>query len=231
MSLSPLAKHNVNNESSVTSHDDLAVWCINRWKSVPARCIHCFKCRETWEMTHHEWTAGRSPNPALRAASRYISLGWTTVPIPLQRGHPAVLYKGNHSDRKNFNSRRLREPCIDTEQKQHPAQWRGESMQWTVTVRSARCRWSCSNREHKQWSVMQTTPFEVATRARSVDWDSRQLSPSSGGGSDIKCCFHSGDVEPRSPWTLTRCVIMSLGGELRTGGERGLKFLCVGVMW
>lgn len=46
--------------------------------------------------------------------------------------------------------------------------------------------------------------FAVSTRAacQRADWDSRQLSPSSGGGSDIKCCFQSCDAEPLSPEAL-----------------------------
>lgn len=81
----------------------------------------------------------------------------------------------------------------------HPAQWRGKSTQWTVTC--SLCWWSFSSRENKRWLVMQTTPFGVSTRAgcQRADWDSRQLSPSSGGGSDIKCCFQSCGAGPRSP--------------------------------
>lgn len=47
-------------------------------------------------------------------------LGWATVQIPLQRGQPTVLYKGNHSKIKKkalTQSEQLRQPCIDTQQK------------------------------------------------------------------------------------------------------------------
>lgn len=48
---------------------------------------------------------------------------------------------------------------------------------------------------------MQTTPFGVATRAgcQRADWDSRQLSTSSGGGSDIKQFIQSCEAEPLNP--------------------------------
>lgn len=68
---------------------------------------------------------------------------------------------------------------------------------------------------------MQPARSGVSTRAacQRADWDSRQLSPSSGGGSDIKCSFHSCDVEPPSPSSVRPNV--SLGGELWTDQRRG----------
>lgn len=88
------------------------LWCICRCKKVPA--THG-SCAMKLKKTHHEQTT----NPALRAARRYISLGWTTVPNPLQRGHPAALYKGNNSEIKHFKvSNELKGPCIDTQEKQ-----------------------------------------------------------------------------------------------------------------
>lgn len=77
--------------------------------------LHTGSCAMKLKKTHHEQTT----NPALRAARRYISLGWTTVPNPLQRGHPAALYKGNNSEIKHFKvSNELKGPCIDTHEKQ-----------------------------------------------------------------------------------------------------------------
>lgn len=62
------------------------------------------------------------------------------------------------------------------------------------------CRWSFSNREHKQWLVMQTMPFGVCTKAgcQRADWDCRQLSPSLGGGDLTESCFQSCGAEPQS---------------------------------
>lgn len=55
-----------------------------------------------------------SSNPPLRALRRYISLGWTSDQIPLQRGQPAVLYKPQWNFWKeiNFNSRRAAQRAL-----------------------------------------------------------------------------------------------------------------------
>lgn len=114
--------------------------------------------------------AGRSPNPALRAARRYISLGWSTVQISLQRGHPTVLYTNT---KKKCNSRWAtdRKSLVLTLCKS--IQWTGRlvhlfgrSLSNRGTQTAARDANSAVWGVHNGWFV------------KEGDWDSRQLLPS-----------------------------------------------------
>lgn len=77
--------------------------------------------------------------------------------------------------------------------------------------------------------MIQTAPFGVSTMAGLSKRETGTVDscyPLEGGGSDIKWRFQR---SRESISTLTKCVIMSLGGGLWTGEpgtERGLTFLC-----
>lgn len=79
----------------------------------------------------------------------------------------------------------------------------------------------CEPRPHKRNFNSRRASEPPSVEHTRTDWDSRQLSPSSGGGSDRKCCFHSCDAE--SLITPAKCVIR---WRAKDGAEVGLEFLC-----
>lgn len=176
------------------------MWCCSRYKGLGFTRWSAMKL-ERW-LTMSRQRSGLQIHLWGQWGTTFL-LGWATVQIPLQRGQPTVLYKGNHSKIKKKKAltqgEQLRQPCIDTQQKrqtQFDIRLSGVVSRNPATVDLFPIEWTqtgAGDANNAVWGYVQGLVVKGQTG------DSGQLSPSSGGGSDIKCCFHSCDAEPPSP--------------------------------